>query len=389
VKSVLIMSFSRLTRDPRVLRQIRALAADYEVHTVGYGEAPDGVATHVRVPDELQGWRENYRAYYALVLARRFSRLYFGASWVRYVTDRIAPGSFDVILANDVNAVPLAVRLAPRDGVHADLHEFATRQSEEDRVWNRYAKPVYTWAVQRFVTQADSVTTVSPGLASAYRSEFGIDAGVVPNATPYRADIQPHPTPADGPVRIVHAGVAGRSRRLEIMVDAVLEANAARPGAFSFDIFLVPGDRAYIEELTRRADAGGGAVRVLPPVAFDQLVPTLSRYDVGLYALPPLNFNQKHALPNKIFEFVQARLAIVIGPSADMRLLVEEHGLGAVADGFAPTDIATSLLGLTPERVDGMKAASDAAALPLSSEEQSSQWKAAVDRIAQGAGSER
>lgn len=380
--SVLVLSFSTISRDPRVLREIGILREDYDVHSIGYGPAPEGISSHLQVPDELQEWRADYRHYYALVLSRQYKRLYFGAPWVRFVTERVVPGSFDIVLANDVNAVPLARRLKPRQGVHADLHEYATRQGEESATWNRYVRPVNRWMVTRHVRRADSVTTVSPGLAAEYAREFGIDAGIVPNATRFRPDIEPRPTPTDQAIRLVHTGAAGRSRQLESMIDAVSRANAVRSGSFTFDLYLVAGDRAYIGELESRAEATGGAVRVLNPVPFEQIVPMLTSYDVGVYSCPPANFNQKHALPNKLFEFVQARLAVVIGPSEDMRAYVDGYEFGTVARGFGGDDIATALLDLDPEDIDRMKGAAHAAARTLSSEALSVRWKEAVDRLA-------
>ena len=70
--SVLVISYSPLRRDARVLRQIRLLAGDHDVTTVGYGEAPDDVVEHVRIPDEIVYWHKDHR----LLLARAYQRTY-------------------------------------------------------------------------------------------------------------------------------------------------------------------------------------------------------------------------------------------------------------------------------------------------------------------------
>lgn len=380
--SVLLLSLSSLRRDPRLLRQISLLRKDYEVFTAGYGEAPDGVKGHYRIPDELRAWRRDYRRFYALSSMRAFSRLYFGAPWVRHLLSVIPPGSFDVILANDANAAPLARRLAPRLGWHADLHEYATRQGEDNPTWRRFTRPVNTWMVRHNVSQADSATTVSPGLAAAYRDEFGIDCEVVPNTAPYRPDLEPRPTSTTGPLRLVYAGATVSSRRLERMIDAVGQVEAQSPGALVFDLYLMRADPVYRRQLEQHAGAAGPAVRLLDPVPFDELISTMSQYDVGFYACPPTNFNQEHALPNKLFEFVQARLAVVSGPSADMAPCVREHGFGVVARGFEVDDLAAALRGLTAKEVDQYKKAAHHAARALSSERTSKPWVMAIDRIA-------
>lgn len=381
--TVLILSLSPLRRDPRVLRQITLLREHYEVHTAGYGEAPDGVAGHVEVPHDLREWRPNYRHFYALSATRSFARLYSGAPWVRFLRDAISPGRFDIILANDANAAPLARSLEPRYGWHADLHEYATRQGEDNLTWRRFTKPVNTWMVRRHVARADSATTVSQGLADAYREEFGIACEVVPNAAPYRDDLAPRPTPPQGPIRLVYAGATVSSRKLERMIDAVGRVEARAAGSLRFDLYVMPGDRAYRSVLEEHADAvGGGAVRLLDPVPYDELVGTMARYDVGFYACPPTNFNQERALPNKLFEFVQARLAIVSGPSQDMARCITEHSLGVVSEGFEVDELAAVLGALDPEQVDRYKRASHTAAEALSSERASSPWLEAIGALA-------
>lgn len=377
--SVLILSFSTIARDPRVLRQITVLSPHYEVHTVGYGSRPEGVASHLQVPDALMAWRGDYRRFYALSLARRFRRLYFGAPFVRFVLDHVEAGRFDVVLANDATAVPVAAALEPRCGLHVDMHEYATRQGQGNRLWERYTMPLVRWIVAEHLTRADSVTTVSMGLAAEYRREFGIEAELVPNAARYRPEHSVRPTPREEPIRLVHTGAAGRGRRIEDMIDAVAAANQERPGAFVFDLYLIAGDAQYIGELRDLTkERGDGAISVEDPVSYEKIVPTLAEYDVGLFVCPPTTFNLRHALPNKLFEYVQARLGVMIGPSEDMRRYTDEYGFGVVTRDFSVPAQVEALLELTPEAVDELKARADAAAPKLDSAALSDPWRAAV-----------
>jgi hypothetical protein len=66
----------------------------------------------------------------------------------------------------------------------------------------------------------------------------------------------------------------------------------------------------------------------------------LNAFDIGLFLLRPTNFNYRFALPNKLFEFVQARLAIAVGPSPEMAAMVHQYGLGFVSDDFLPETLA-------------------------------------------------
>src|SRR5699024_4617996 len=127
--TLLIISYSRLFRDARVLRQIRLFRDDYAVTTVGYGPAPEGVVAHHQIPEEVVYWHVDRK----LVVARIYQRAFDTAPITRWARERLLGQTFDIILANDLQPVPVAIQLRPRGGVHVDLHEYVTRQQEE--VW--------------------------------------------------------------------------------------------------------------------------------------------------------------------------------------------------------------------------------------------------------------
>jgi hypothetical protein len=83
---------------------------------------------------------------------------------------------------------------------------------------------------------------------------------------------------------------------------------------------------------------------------------------------PPRHANLELSLPNKLFDFLQARLALVIGPSPEMARIVREHDCGLVTAGFAVEDLVQTLRTLRPERVAALKRGSDRAASVLNAE---------------------
>lgn len=369
--SLLVLSFSPLRSDARVLRQIALFAPRYAVTTLGYGEAPDGVVEHLRLPDDVVSWHKDRR----LLMSRRYEAAYRTSPVVRAAADLLAGrrARFDVVLADDIDTVPLALDLAPRGGVHADLHEYHPRQNEELRRWRLFVAPYYRWLVRTYGTRADSVTTVGEGIAREYRLRFGLRAGVVVNA-PHFVDLEP--APVHEPLRLVHSGNAQRHR-----LDVILAAMDLVTVPMTLDLYLMPNDPAYLAELKARY-AASDRVRIHPPVAPDELPATLNAHDVGVYVLPPVSFNHLWALPNKIFDFVQGRLALVVGPSPEMAALVRRHGLGVVTDDFSAESLAQALERLTAEDVRDFKAAAHAAAQELSAEQQVRGWQRAVDALA-------
>ncbi|KAA9152724.1 glycosyltransferase family 4 protein [Microbacterium lushaniae] len=367
--TMLILSFSPIVGDARVLKQVARFTADFDVTTLGYGDTPEGVVEHISMPREVRYNDLDGR----LITLKRYRQVYWRLSAVRWARERLRGRRFDIIIANDVEAVPVAVTLKPRHGVLADLHEYSPRLHDDNELWFQRITPWFEWVVRRYVTKARAWTTVSQGLAAEYRKNFGFTAELVSNATPYHPLT---PTPVSKPLRLVHSGAGLTNRQLHLMAEAV--ATAAND--VTLDFYLTANHPAYVEELRAYA-ATTERVRVLDPVPYADLVRTLNDYDVGLFLLPPITFNYRHALPNKLFDFIQARLGVVVGPSPEMAAYVRDHRLGEVADDFTVDALRAAIERLTPESVAQSKANSASIASELAGEHQVEKWATIVDTM--------
>lgn len=370
---LLIISFSDITSDARVLKQVKSLAEDYEVTTLAYGESSDPRIDHVRLDDtsRIRHWSRSD------IVLRRFAKIYWNQEAVVDGLARLAGQEpFDVILANDIDSVGMALALKPRYGVHADIHEYAPEQNREILLWRIFVAPFVRWMCRTFLPQAASMTTVGQGLADEYLRRFGVSSGVVTNAAPY-AELTPRPV--SDPIRLVHSGASMPNRRLEVLVDAAL----ATTSDVVLDLYLMGNNPGYIDELRRRA-GGSERVRFPAPVPYQELIARLNSYDVGLPVIQPTTFNERWALPNKFFDYVQARLGVVIGPSPEMVRILRDHPFGEIADGFDAESVTQVLDRLTPERIAAWKAQADASAKALSAGPQIAAWEAAIRALTEG-----
>lgn len=367
--SLLIISYSTLVRDARVLRQIKLFAPDYELTTVGYGPAPEGVTDHHQIPSEIVFWKVDR----PLVMARAFQLAYDRAAVTRYVRGVVGPAEFDIVLANDVHAVPVGVTLRPRAGVHADLHEYTTRQQEEMWRYRTFLAPYYGYLIKKWVRRADSVTTVGAALAAEYEREFGVTCGVVFNA-PARSELPVGPVAQ--PLRLVHAGGATPAR-----LETALAAMELVTSGATLDLYLVDTGSGYAADLARRY-VDHSRIRVHDGVPTAELVTTLNGYDVGIHILPPISFNHRYAMPNKLFDYIQARLGVLVGPNPEMAQTVRDHGVGWVTDDFTPAAVARTVDSLSREAVQQAKQASDVAGAVLCAETQVDGWARPVAALA-------
>ncbi|WP_173922212.1 glycosyltransferase family 1 protein [Agromyces sp. Marseille-P2726] len=371
---VLVLCFDDISTDPRVIRQVRRLVSDFDVTTCSPGPQPHPQVEHVELdPSSVRPRRLIEHHLDGFAREREwFTWSYWRIPNVQLVRRLLRGRRFDAVIANDAETIGVANRMFGARRVHADLHEFFPGLPVEDSRLGHRQRRYLRWLIRRHAAKARSSTTVGAEIAKRY-TEYGLNPGVVTNATHYRRlDVKP----TRQPLRLVHSGNPFRERGTEETMRAV----AAVPD-LTLDLYLTHNNTSDREYLVELADSLGPRITVHEPVPQSELIETLNRYDVGIFVLPPTNENHVLALPNKFFDYVQARLAVVVGPTLEMARLTRDRGLGVVTETFDEPAIVAALSSLTVEQVDAFKRASDAAAEALSSENQVEVWAAAVDAI--------
>jgi hypothetical protein len=369
---ILALSASDLARDPRVTRQRAVLRECGDTWCAGLA-APMDDTPFIELQQRGRTPLRRIRSLTQLLL-----RAHAAYAGTRY---RLAPGgnrpaSWDLIVANDVDTLPLAFQLAGgRTTVLLDAHEYAPREFEDRLYWRVLHQPHKTWLCRQYLGRVQGFITICDGIADEYVRVFGVARpAVVPNAPP-RQPGAPRPTDPRR-IRLIHHGLASRSRRIETMIDLVRHLDQR----FTLDLMLVSGEAGYLDWLRARA-ADDPRITFREPVPTAEIVATTRQYDIGLFLLPPTNFNYRLTLPNKFYEFIQARLAVAIGPSPEMARLIREYSLGVVAEDFEPATLARHLNALDAAAIDRAKHAAHAAAETLCWENSRATLRDLVNRL--------
>lgn len=371
--SLLVFSFSDIRNDARVRKQVLLFAEQYRVTTCGFGEPVHSEVSHIALDPEENIWQARSEA--VLLRLRAYRAAYWRQEYVRRAVAALRGRSFDVVIANDLETVGLAAREFGAERVHADLHEYYPGLHDQVEAWVKLRKPFLEWQLRTFLPVVASVTTVSETIAARYRNEFGFECLVVRNASP-KQDLKPQAVSA--PLRLVHSGGAQPNRRIEVMMRGV----AASDSGSTLDLYLTHEKSEYAQGLRDLAKQLGHRITVHPPLPQNDLVGVLNQYDVGIHILPHSNTNNALALPNKFFDFVQARLGIIIGPSEDMVRVLASNNLGIVTDGFDVEDVTRAVDELDVTTVAGWKRSADEAAESLSAEQESKVWVSAIAKVA-------
>jgi hypothetical protein len=370
---ILVISPSNLRSDPRVFRQLSLLHRSCQLTAAGYQNPELEGVEFIQLAPRLGTWCVRLRRV-SLLLARLYDTYHRQLEFVVAARAALRHGDFDVIIANDADSWPIGLELRRRGRVLFDAHEYAPCEFEDKWWWRLLFKPYKSNLCRRFLKHGDGWLTVCPGIADEYDRVFGVRPLVVMNV-PAKQDFIPAST-EPGRVRMIHHGGATRSRKIENMIRLFDHLDER----FSLDLMLVPSDAGYVDELKTLAQ-GRKNVRFLDPVPMLEIPRRINQYDLGLYLLEPNSFNNRHALPNKFFEFIQARLAIAIGPSPEMARLVREYDCGVVATDFTPRALAAALAPITAAQLDAWKQNAHRAADVLCWERESEILRAEIDRL--------
>jgi glycosyltransferase involved in cell wall biosynthesis len=372
-----IVTLSRPVDEPRVRRQADALQrAGWNVVAIGYkGVAPKPdfwtlveIPSVPRVPRPtgrlarfLDPRRFAQRAALAVapLSARRAERYYWMEQLHRQNLEDIlrAAGEHglgcELVANHDFYTLPLAARLAERYGVPftTDIHEYARGQYMH-RLRFRLLYRHYVHALQNeFLPRAALLTVVCKGIGELLEIEYPLPRPclVVRNVSPYEA----MPFRGSGErIKVLYHGLICEARGLE-------EAIASLPlWRDEFELVLRgPGEADYLAWLGRCARKHGveGRLSFEPSVPLTQLVATANRADIGFFASASYSPQKRFTLPNKLFEYVMAGLAICVSDLPEMRRVVTQHDLGIMFDSLQPHAIARAINAFSRESINRYK----------------------------------
>ncbi len=204
-------------------------------------------------------------------------------------------------------------------------------------------------------------------MASEYNVKYGVNCEIllsVPDYLEEKAASNKVLTHKE-PIKIVHHGNANKNRKIENMV------NIVGPLGDQFELnFYLTGNQEVIQYVKNEASKYVN-IKFHDPVELEGITKMLTQYDIGLYHLEPTGFNVRHCLPNKLFEYIQAGLAVVTGPSPDMAQIVYDHECGYVAEDFELSSLQSLLSRLTIDDINKAKKNSAIASVTLCFENES------------------
>lgn len=249
---------------------------------------------------------------------------------------------YDFLFVNDLDTLPaafLASRLKRKPLLY-DSHELFTevpelvRRPRIQKVWMRLE--------QMMLPRIEHMITVNQSIASIFEHKYGIKCSVVRNV-PERLDhIAAHSKSflglSDAQFMLI---IQGSGLNVERGIEEAVMAMTQIPRAVLFlvgDGDVIPGIQKLVSQLQLQDQ-----VRFIGRVPYNELLKYTAAADLGLALDKPHSLNYALALPNKVFDYIQAGTPIVASSLIEIEKLIHKHNCGVVLTEVTPQMIAEKI----------------------------------------------
>ena len=267
----------------------------------------------------------------------------------------------DLIIVEDIALLPFACDYKEKHSckILVDLREFYPLEYE-DKQWLEGLGKLFAHLCERYLPKADGCLCVSAPIAARYLQDFGIASILYYSLPPYH-NLTPSETSA--PIRLIYHGLISEERGSTNLLELAKE--------------LGEGYEIYCQVLSNNSDflahfiAQAAPIpncHILPPVSLEEIIPSCNGFDIGIISLQDTSFNNKNAMPNKLFEYIQSRLCVVATPLDSIREFFTHYEVGITSSDFSASSLAHAVRSLSPAQIMAYKVRAHSYAKELSLE---------------------
>lgn len=241
---------------------------------------------------------------------------------------------FDILLSNDLDTLPanfIASKVKNKPLVY-DSHEYFTEVPE---LINRpRVKKIWEWLEKKMVPSIKFAFTVCNSIAKIYEEKYGTPFKVVRNI-PVAAEITLKTEKDDKAEKIIlYQGAVNIGRGLEQAILAMHYVENAK--------LIIAGDgdiKTKLEILVKKENLER-KVEFTGRLSLGELAKLTPQADLGLSIEEDLGLNYRFALPNKLFDYIQAQVPVLITNLPEMAAIVNHYQIGEITESLEPQFLA-------------------------------------------------
>ena len=245
----------------------------------------------------------------------------------------------EVLFSNDLDTlIPnYFVAKLQRKELIFDSHELF---SEIPELKHRKLIKQFWLTIERWILpKLTKVITVSDAIKKHYKNLYGIEAVVIRNL-PLEKSVhqQSFPFPTENKNIILYQGAVNIGRGIELMLETIkLLDNCVLVIIGTGDIIEVLKQKVSRQTLENKVRFMG---KVLPK-DLKQFTPNAT---IGLSLEEDIGLNYRYALPNKLFDYIQAEVPVIVADLPEMKKLVETYQVGEILWERSPKSLAKLIL---------------------------------------------
>lgn len=258
---------------------------------------------------------------------------------------------YDFLFANDLDTLPaafLASRLKRKPLIY-DSHELFTEVPE--LVDRPSIQKIWVALEKMLLPRLEHMITVNQSIATIFESKYTIKCSVVRNVPVRLNNIEAHSKTflglSEDQIMLI---IQGSGLNVQRGIEEAVMAMAQIPRAVLFlvgDGDVILSVQKLVAQLQLQEQ-----VRFVGRVPYNELLKYTAAADLGLALDKPLSLNYALALPNKVFDYIQAGTPIIASSLVEIEALIHRHDCGVILPEVTPQQIAEKINALIdqPER---------------------------------------
>lgn len=241
---------------------------------------------------------------------------------------------FDLLLSNDLDTLPanfIAAKIKNKPMVY-DSHEYFTEVPE--LIGRSRVKKTWEWLEKKMVPKVKTAFTVCNSIAKIYEEKYGTKFKVVRNL-PVTGSFEAKTENVENEQKIIlYQGAVNIGRGLEQAILAMHFIDNTK--------LIIAGDgdiKTKLENLVIKENLQN-KVEFTGRIPFEQLSKLTPQADLGLSVEEDLGLNYRFALPNKLFDYIQVHVPVLITNLPEMAAIVNHYQIGEITESLEPHYLA-------------------------------------------------
>lgn len=304
------------------------------------------IGRKLRNSPSLEEAKFKYRRYRMLITR---GPLFYACFNVRLLLTLLVARGPSLFIANDLDTLPanfMAARIR-RVKLIYDSHELFTQVPE--LIDRKMVQSIWKWIEYRYVPRVEYALTVNRSIAEIYRRLYKVKFRVVRNVPAHREPCMDQEFRAGftNMQIILYQGALNLGRGLELMIETMNYLENA--------VFIIAGSGDIEKELHKMVSEKGlqDKVRFRGRLSPDRLFELTCSADLGISLEEDRGLNYRYALPNKIFDYIQARIPVLCSDLPEMARIIRTYGVGIATDEKEPEKLAGIIRFILKERAGG------------------------------------